>query len=99
MSFVRATSLLLLALVRAEASISSEVAALRSDDKPVTKVVKLIEELKLKIIQDGKIEQNMYNKYACWCETTSARKAKAIHKAMADIKMLGSKILEMKSLV
>merc|ERR550514_220904 len=41
----------------------------------------------------------MYDKYACWCETTSARKANDIHTAMADIKTLSSKILETKGLV
>jgi len=66
---------------------------------PVTKIVNLIEELKSKIVADGKAEQIMYDKYACWCETTSARKATNIHQAISDIKMLGEKILELKSAV
>merc|ERR1719199_2488499 len=66
---------------------------------PVTKVVELIEELKAKIEADGKMEQKMYDKYACWCETTTARKATDIHQGMADIKSLGSKVLENKGLV
>merc|ERR1719247_1174789 len=41
----------------------------------------------------------MYDKYACWCETTTARKAQDIHQAMADIKALSSKVLENKGLV
>merc|ERR1719217_1567973 len=41
----------------------------------------------------------IYDKYACWCETTSARKADDIHKAFADIKSLGTQILELKGLV
>merc|ERR1719217_1860704 len=41
----------------------------------------------------------IYDKYACWCETTSARKANDIHTAMSDIKSLGTKILELKGLV
>merc|ERR1719262_1514487 len=45
----------------------------------VSRVVNLIEELKAKIQQDGKVEQKLYDKYACWCETTSARKANDIH--------------------
>merc|ERR1719428_452630 len=65
----------------------------------VQRVVTLIEELKAKIEQDGKIEQKMYDKYACWCETTSKRKADDIHQAMADIKALSAKILEAKGLV
>jgi len=66
---------------------------------PVTKVVELIEELKAKIEADGKMEQTIYDKYACWCETTSARKANDIHTAMSDIKSLSTKILELKGLV
>eukprot|EP00746_Dinoflagellata_sp_MGD_P154931 gnl/MRDRNA2_/MRDRNA2_85125_c0_seq1.p1 gnl/MRDRNA2_/MRDRNA2_85125_c0~~gnl/MRDRNA2_/MRDRNA2_85125_c0_seq1.p1 ORF type:complete len:717 (+),score=279.55 gnl/MRDRNA2_/MRDRNA2_85125_c0_seq1:82-2232(+) len=66
---------------------------------PVTKVVELIEELKAKIEADGKMEQTIYDKYACWCETTSARKASDIHTAMSDIKSLSTKILELKGLV
>merc|ERR1719238_1553046 len=41
----------------------------------------------------------MYDKYACWCETTTARKANDIHQAMADIKSLSAKVLENKGLV
>merc|ERR1711904_89702 len=61
--------------------------------------VELIEELKAKIEADGKMEQTIYDKYACWCETTSARKANDIHTAMSDIKSLSTKILELKGLV
>jgi len=66
---------------------------------PVTKVVELIEELKAKIEADSKMEQTIYDKYACWCETTSARKANDIHTAISDIKSLSTKILELKGLV
>merc|ERR1719326_561972 len=71
----------------------------RASQGPVTKVVELIEELKAKIEADGKMEQTIYDKYACWCETTSARKANDIHTAMSDIKSLSTKILELKGLV
>jgi hypothetical protein len=63
---------------------------------PVTKVVELIKELKGKIEADGKAEQKIYNKFACWCEGTSERKATAIHQAMADIKSHGTSVLEFK---
>merc|ERR1719498_1696664 len=74
-------------------------AAEKGPGEVVSRVVSLIEELKAKIQQDGKVEQKMYDKYACWCETTSARKANDIHQAMTDIKVLSSKILETKGLV
>merc|ERR1719160_2078389 len=66
---------------------------------PVSKVGELIEELKAKIIADGKAEQMVYDKFACWCETTSKEKATAIHQAHEDIKTLSSRILENKGLV
>lgn len=66
---------------------------------PVTKVVELITDLKEKIVADGKAEQLIYDKYACWCETTTARKAQDIHTAMSDIKSLGTKILGLKATI
>merc|ERR1719235_2346884 len=68
-------------------------------DSPVTRVVGLIEELKAKVEADGKAEQMIYDKYACWCETTSDRKATNIHDGMESIKSLGTTILELKSKV
>jgi len=70
-----------------------------AQDSPVTRVVGLIEELKAKVEADGKAEQMIYDKYACWCETTSDRKATNIHTGMETIKSLGTTILELKSKV
>ena len=39
------------------------------------KVVTLIEDLKAKIDADGATEQKIYDKFACWCESTTQRKA------------------------
>merc|ERR1719160_2166765 len=80
-------------IVASSAAVKKEA----EEKSPVTKIVNLIKELKEKIVADGKAEQNLYNKYACWCETTSARKAKNIHDGIASIKELGNKILELKS--
>jgi len=60
---------------------------------PVERVVKLLEQLKTNIATDGASEQKTYNKYACWCETTSARKATAIDTAKEDIRTLSNEIL------
>merc|ERR1719443_2294614 len=75
------------------------MATATSTTSPVTKVVELIKELKSKIEADGKAESKIYNKYACWCETTSSRKATNIHQAMADIKSLSTQVLEYKGSV
>merc|ERR1719335_24961 len=87
MSFTRAaTSLLLLASVA-----SAEV-----EQSPVTKVVELIQDLKAKILADGKAEQKTYDKFACWCEKTTAEKALSIESAKTSIEKLSEKVLDLK---
>jgi len=44
----------------------------------VDRVVELIEDLKKKVVADGKEEQASFDKYACWCEKTLERKASDI---------------------
>jgi len=63
---------------------------------PVERVVQLIEGLKAKIVADGTAEQQVYDKYACWCEKTTARKAAAIENAKTLIDTLSKSILELK---
>jgi len=63
---------------------------------PVDKVVELINELKAKIEADGKAEQKVYDKFACWCEKTTARKAGNIEEAKTSIEELTQLILELK---
>merc|ERR1719502_1054385 len=72
------------------------LAAASATQSPVEKVVELIEELKAKIEADAVNEQKIYDKYACWCETTTARKANAIETAKTDINSLGHKTLSLK---
>jgi hypothetical protein len=72
------------------------VASAVGTSSPVTKVVELIEELKAKIEADAISEQKIYDKYACWCETTTARKATAIEDAKVSIERLGHSVLSLK---
>merc|ERR1719162_2875430 len=65
-------------------------------ETPVTKVVELINELKAKIETDGKAEQKVYDKFACWCEKTTARKAGAIEDAKTSIEELSQRVLNLK---
>jgi predicted RNase H-like nuclease (RuvC/YqgF family) len=66
---------------------------------PVTKVVNLLTDLKAKVASDGKAEEQMYNKYACWCEKTAKRKAGDITSAEQDLRALGQQILSLKGKV
>jgi hypothetical protein len=63
---------------------------------PVEKVVNLLTELKGRIAADGKAEQQVYDKYACWCEETTARKAAGIESAKDALRALGQDILSLK---
>lgn len=63
---------------------------------PISRVVGLITELKAKVESDGKSEQQSYDKYACWCENTLARKASNIDDAKDTIEKLQVEIEKLK---
>merc|ERR1719305_1209598 len=65
-------------------------------EDPVARVVVLIKELQAKIESDGKAEQKTYDKFACWCEKTLARKAAAIDAAKETITKTQQEIIELK---
>lgn len=60
------------------------------------RVTKLCEELKEKIENDGVIEQESYDKYACWCEEALGKKAGDISKAKEAIDTLSSEIMKLR---
>merc|ERR1719420_1236495 len=70
--------------------------ALVKKDDPVQKVLVLIKELLSKIESDGKAEQKTYDKFACWCEKTLAKKAAAIDEAKDTIDKTQREIIELK---
>merc|ERR1711972_817013 len=45
---------------------------------------------------DEKVEQQIYDKYACWCEKTTKRKADDINAANEQLRALGQTILSLK---
>merc|ERR1719473_857924 len=57
-------------------------------ETPMSMVVSLLTSLKAKVEGDGMAEQKSYDKYACWCENTLARKAADINQAKEDIDSL-----------
>jgi len=83
------------------ATMSGAAASSATEDQgsPVEKVVKLLEELKKDLYADQKAEQQIYDKYACWCETASGVKGAMININGAKIVALGQKVLELKGLV
>jgi len=63
---------------------------------PVTRVVELLKKLQANALADQAAEQKAYDKYACWCETTTARKAAAIDQAKADIRSASNDVLALR---
>eukprot|EP00747_Dinoflagellata_sp_TGD_P155054 gnl/TRDRNA2_/TRDRNA2_177551_c3_seq6.p1 gnl/TRDRNA2_/TRDRNA2_177551_c3~~gnl/TRDRNA2_/TRDRNA2_177551_c3_seq6.p1 ORF type:complete len:707 (+),score=290.46 gnl/TRDRNA2_/TRDRNA2_177551_c3_seq6:115-2235(+) len=66
---------------------------------PVEKVVELMKELKERALADGAAEQKIFDKYACWCENTSKRKAQDIVDGTNSLRALGQQILSLKGKV
>merc|ERR1719287_366482 len=82
-------------LVLALFALTSALGRQADEQNPVARVVELIRGLKSKIEADGKTEQKVYDKFACWCEETTARKAAAIESAKASIEALSKSIVEL----
>merc|ERR1719199_2000126 len=70
--------------------------AVASAQTAVSKVVGLMTGLRDKIDAEGKLEQQLYDKYACWCEKTLARKAVDISTAKDTIDELQTLINKLK---
>jgi len=89
------------ALVCIVAACSTEIAVGSSQGtgSPVEQVVQLLTDLKSKLEMDEKVEQQIYDKFACWCEKTTARKAKAIEDAQDELRRLGQKMLKLKGTI
>jgi hypothetical protein len=79
------------------ASLAAAAAAGRDEVAgPLEKVVNLLKDLKAQIDGDAKVEEKMYNKYACWCEEASQKKATAIEASQGQLKEAGQTILQLK---
>jgi len=61
-------------------------------ENPVTKVVKLLKEMKATAEAEAKEDEEIYSKMGCWCETNDAEKTEAIKVAEARIQSLSSTI-------
>merc|ERR1719473_2097222 len=63
-------------------------------DSPIQKVVTLVTEMKAQTIKEGEQDLEAYDKYKCWCETTTSEKTAAIEAAEAKLQELGSFVEE-----
>jgi len=73
--------------------------AVQTEDKlnPITRVAELLEGLAKKIAEDGKAEQDLYDKFKCWCTKVINAKATSIDTNAARIKELAAYIDDLSS--
>jgi len=72
--------------------------ALDVDDaknRPVSKVINLLKDMQKQLEEEAKGDQEVYDQFACWCETNEKEKTKAIADAEAKIKDLNILIEEL----
>jgi len=67
-------------------------------EHPVSKVVALLKDMKKDLEQEADADEEVYEKLACWCETTDKSKTKAIADAEARIKDLDATVEKMAAL-
>jgi chromosome segregation ATPase len=76
----------------ASTSLSFDAAAAKN--RPVSKVITLLKDMLKQLEKEAEMDEEVYDKMACWCETNDKEKTKAIADAESHIKQLEAKIEE-----
>jgi len=78
-------------------SVASSVSFDAEDAKnrPVSKVITLLKDMQAELEAEAKADQEVYDTFACWCETNEKEKTKAIADAEAKINELNTLIEEL----
>jgi len=63
--------------------------------RPVSKVINLLKDMQGQLGKEQEEDQEVFDQFACWCETNEKLKTKAIADAELKIKNLGSSIEEL----
>merc|ERR1719313_80001 len=90
---MRAT--LLLGLVAAASASSLSFDEEDAKNRPVSKVITLLKDMQKELEAEAKADQEVYDTFACWCETNEKEKTKAIADAEAKINDLNIQIEEL----
>jgi len=61
-------------------------------ERPVAKVLKMLEEMQTELEKEKEADQELYDKLSCWCETNGKEKTAAVAKANSMIESLTSEI-------
>jgi hypothetical protein len=69
-----------------------------ADDSTITKVVKLLQEMLDKSKEDGTNDRTVYAKFKCYCDTTTAKKQKAIEETSAEIETAEAQLTDLRAM-
>merc|ERR1740138_1635484 len=67
-------------------------------NRPVAKVITLLKDMLAQMEKEAEEDQEVYDKFVCWCETNDKEKTKSIADAEARIENLKAKIEELTAL-
>jgi chromosome segregation ATPase len=92
--------ILLILITLADASVlqtESSFSSVEDDAKnrPVSKVINLLKDMQKTLEEEAKTDQEVYDTFACWCETNEKEKTKAIADATKHIEDLNVQIEEL----
>jgi len=75
-------------------------AVLRADNEvnPVSKIVKLLQDMQKRLLEEGATDEEIQEKMACWCTTTEKDKTASIEEASRTIDQMTSLIEEKSAL-
>lgn len=83
-------SVLVTLLLGTSASLSFDAEAAKN--RPVTKVIDLLKDMKKQLEAEGEEDEKVFDRMACWCETNDKEKTKAIADAEARLEDLAAKV-------
>jgi len=93
----RALAFLALACLAGGAAAGKAVQKSEGEDRKITEVVKLLQELLEKSKAEGDTERNLFAKYKCYCDTNEAKKKAEIDSLNQEISILEAKIEELQA--
>lgn len=73
---------------------SSDKSATGANDRPVSRIVKLLKKVQAELEEDVEADEKVYDKVKCWCETNDKERTKSITEAEAHIEDLFSTVKE-----
>jgi len=73
-------------------ALGHEVRLLDAKNRPVTKVINLLKDMMKQLEKEGEEDQDIYEKFGCWCVTNEKQKTKAIADGQSRITALTASI-------